>query len=116
MAIPRMNPLGEQRYKNVNDSRVSDQWLTTDDPGAAGVNENNLQSKQGEIALPICPYGCGRQGTLLEIVMKEDGTALGIFNDFPCSCIFYADVSVGEPPTKRKLVIGPDGELHEQGT
>ncbi len=65
--------------------------------------------------LPICPYGCGREGTLLEIVMGEGGQAIGIFNDRPCTCVFRADIELGEPPTKRKLVIGPDGEMHEEG-
>lgn len=63
--------------------------------------------------LPICPYGCGRAGTLLEIVMGTDGRAVGIFNDHPCSCVFIADLQMGEPPTKKKLEIGPDGEYHE---
>jgi len=62
--------------------------------------------------LPICPYGCGREGTLLEIVRQDDGRYTGIFNDHPCSCVFIADIEIGEPPTKRRQVIGPDGEMH----
>lgn len=63
--------------------------------------------------LPICPYGCGREGTLLELIMGTDGRALGIFNDHPCTCVFVADLQMGEPPKPRKLEIGPDGEYHE---
>lgn len=63
--------------------------------------------------LPICPYGCGREGTLLEVIMTDDGRAIGIFNDHPCSCIFTADIEVGEPPTKKKYVIDADGDLQE---
>ena len=62
--------------------------------------------------LPICPSGCGREGTLLEIVKQDDGRYLGIFNDHPCSCVFIADIQVGEPPTKQKYAIGADGEMH----
>jgi hypothetical protein len=61
--------------------------------------------------LPICPYGCGREGTLLEIVRQDDGRYIGIFNDDPCSCIFIADIQVGEPPNKQRYEIGPDGEM-----
>lgn len=63
--------------------------------------------------LPICPYGCDREGTLLEVVMGEDGNAYGIFNDHPCNCIFVAEIQVPEPPKAMKMVIGPDGEYHE---
>lgn len=83
-----------------------------------GVRWEKIRSSKGEMVggkLPICPYGCGRQGTLLEIVMTEDGRAIGIFNDHPCTCVFCADVEIGEPPTKRKMVIGPDGEYHLEG-
>ena len=45
--------------------------------------------------------------------MKEDGQAVGIFQDLPCSCIFYADIEVGEPPTKKKYVVDMDGEIKE---
>ncbi len=64
--------------------------------------------------LPICPYGCGREGTLLEVTMLADGRAMGIFNDYPCSCIFIADIQLPEPPRQRKqkLVLGADGEYH----
>jgi hypothetical protein len=64
--------------------------------------------------LPICPYGCGREGTLLEVVIREGGQAIGIFNDHPCSCIFIADIQLPEPPRQRKqkLVLGADGEYH----
>jgi hypothetical protein len=71
------------------------------------------RAKRWSGRLPICPYGCGREGTLLEIVTGPDNRAVGIFNDHPCSCIFVADIQLGEPPTKKKLVIGPDGEYKE---
>lgn len=63
--------------------------------------------------LPICPYGCGREGTLLELIYGTDGRAMGIFNDHPCTCVFVADLQMGEPPKPRKMEIGPDGEYHE---
>lgn len=62
-------------------------------------------------ALPICPYGCGEPGQLKEIVMV-DTQAIGIFADSD-GCVFRANIEIGEPPTKRKLVIGPDGQLKE---
>lgn len=80
-----------------------------------GANYRELDAIHGKDRpmLPICPYGCGRAGTLLEIVMGTDGRAMGIFNDHPCSCVFVADIQLGEPPTKKKMVIGADGEYHE---
>lgn len=63
--------------------------------------------------LPICPYGCGEPGQLREIVMEE-GNAIGVFADSD-GCLFRANIEIGEPPTKRKLVIGPDGQLKEEG-
>lgn len=65
------------------------------------------------IRLPICPYGCGEEGQLKEIVMGEGGQAVGIYADSD-GCVFRADIQLGEPPTKRKLVLGPDGELKEE--
>lgn len=69
-------------------------------------------------ALPICPYGCGSEGTFLEAVAMTDGRMLGIYTDWPsCSdgCIFVAEIQEQEPPTKRKrkLVVGPTGDLIE---
>ena len=81
-----------------------------------GTGTNRKLHKEYSGRLPICPYGCGREGTLLEIVMSTDGKATGIFSDYPCTCIFRAEIEVGDPPTKRKLVIGPDGELTEEGS
>ena len=65
------------------------------------------------IRLPICPYGCSEEGQLKEIVMGQGGQAVGIYADSD-GCVFRADIQLGEPPTKRKLVIGPDGEMHEE--
>lgn len=78
--------------------------------GQSGTDDMTGQKLKG--GLPICPYGCGREGTLLEIVKQTDGRYLGIFNDHPCSCIFVADIEVGEPPTMHKYEIGADGEMH----
>jgi hypothetical protein len=80
-----------------------------------GGNNHRGEIKKGHKPgrLPICPYGCGREGTLLEIVMTDDGRAIGIFNDHPCSCVFTADIEVGEPPTKKKYKVDVDGELRE---
>jgi hypothetical protein len=91
-----------KRDMNLDTARSAKVWEASD------PDRPHLKGRR----LPICPYGCDREGTLLEIVMKPDGRALGIFNDHPCSCIFVADIEVGEPPTKRKMVVGPDGELH----
>lgn len=56
-------------------------------------------------ALPICPYGCGSEGTFLESMMLADGRCLGIYTDYPfCSdgCIFVAEIQQQEPPKQRK--------------
>jgi hypothetical protein len=74
-------------------------------------NNRRYDNKEYTGRLPICPYGCGREGTLLEVVMSTDGKATGIFSDHPCTCIFRADIEIGEPPTKRKLVVDASGEL-----
>lgn len=86
------------------------------DMKAAGFEELSREAKRSQKwsgRLPICPYGCDREGTLLEIVMGPDNRALGIFNDHPCTCVFVADIQLGEPPAKKKLIIGPDGQYHE---
>lgn len=57
---------------------------------------------------PICPYGCGEEGQLLEIVMK-DGKALGIYED-SCKCKFTADLAMAPKPTGRKIQLNASGE------
>lgn len=59
---------------------------------------------------PICPYGCGEEGELVEIVLK-DGKALGIYRDSE-QLKFTADLQMAPKPTGRKIKIGPDGEPH----
>jgi hypothetical protein len=93
-----------KKIGRVGDDRRSRRWGKLDDSGRNAYG--------GTVALPICPYGCGEEGQLLEVVMGEDGGGIGIFTDSD-GCRFTADVEVGEPPTKKKLVIGPDGEYHE---
>ncbi len=58
---------------------------------------------------PICPYGCGEEGTLLEIIVK-DGKALGIYTHSESVKPFTADLQVSPKPTGGKIVIGADGE------
>lgn len=57
---------------------------------------------------PICPYGCGQEGELVEIVLK-DNKALGIYRDSE-QLMFTADLQMSPKPTGRRIVIGPDGE------
>ncbi len=57
---------------------------------------------------PICPYGCGEEGELKEIVMK-DGKAIGLYRDSE-GLVFTADLQMSPKPTGRKIQIGPDGE------
>lgn len=57
---------------------------------------------------PICPYGCGEEGTLLEIVMK-DGKAVGIYTHSESVKPFVAELQMAPKPTGRKIVLGPDG-------
>lgn len=101
--------------KGLSDDDVVENYRQAIKTGKDPLDEDNelerATSWRGR--LPICPYGCGREGTLLETVMGSDGRATGIFNDHPCGCIFVADIEVGEPPAKSKLVIGPDGEYKE---
>jgi hypothetical protein len=115
MSIPSIPKVGEgsfaerfNTYTSIDKNIKSQEWkkvsaLTYHYPGYTGPN-----------ALPICPYGCGEEGQLKEIVMGDDGQAVGIFCDSD-GCVFRADIEIGEPPSKRKLVIGPDGELKEEG-
>lgn len=60
---------------------------------------------------PICPYGCGEEGNLLEVVMK-DGKALGIYTHSGNIKPFTAELQIAPKPTGRKIAIGPDGEPH----
>jgi hypothetical protein len=114
MSIPRMNSTGYDESAGRDMEEIKEELATQGIKwGRDKVNRKLHPEITGR--LPICPYGCGREGTLLEIVMTEGGQAIGIFNDHPCGCVFYADIEIGEPPTKRKLVIGSDGEYHEEG-
>lgn len=58
---------------------------------------------------PICPYGCGEEGSLLEIIMK-DGKALGIYTHSESVKPFTAELQMSPKPTGRKIQIGADGE------
>lgn len=100
--------LREKGFEELSKQKMSEAW-------GRGINWREMRKIHGDNVptLPICPYGCGRAGTLLEIVMGPDNRALGIFNDHPCYCIFVAEMQLGEPPAKKKLVIGADGEYHE---
>lgn len=60
---------------------------------------------------PICPYGCGEEGSLLEVIVK-DGKALGIYTHSADVKLFTADLQMSPKPTGRKIVIGADGEPH----
>jgi hypothetical protein len=81
-------PNSAQLWKRGTNSRVLDKIFGKERP-----------------LLPICPYGCGREGTLLEVVMMTDGKAMGIFNDYPCSCIFVAEIQLPPNPNERKQKI-----------
>lgn len=58
---------------------------------------------------PICPYGCGQEGNMLEVIMR-DGKAIGIYTHKHAINPFTADLQMSPKPTGRKIVIGPDGE------
>lgn len=58
---------------------------------------------------PICPYGCGEEGQLLEVIVK-DGKALGIYSHSQSVKPFTADLQMAPKPTTRRIKIGPDGE------
>lgn len=65
---------------------------------------------------PICPYGCGQEGNLLEVIMR-DGKAIGIYTHKHAINPFTADLQMSPKPTGRKIVIGPDGEpTYSEGT
>jgi hypothetical protein len=59
---------------------------------------------------PICPYGCGQEGQLKEIVMR-DGKAVGVYRDSE-GLIFIAPMKMRPNPAQKKLVVGPDGEVN----
>jgi hypothetical protein len=107
--------LARQGAKEVaqRERRAAKKWGRDMSYGSNRKELDAIFGKQRPL-LPICPYGCGREGTLLEVVMLEGGRAMGIFNDYPCSCIFVADIQLPEPPRQRKqkIVIGADGEAH----
>jgi hypothetical protein len=106
-----MAEITSKNFGQVNDNRRSKNWRKT-----MGVHGAQLDREYGvnRPMLPICPYGCGEEGQFREVVMEEDGNAVGVFQDSD-GCIFTADIQVSEPPAKRKLMIGPDGELKEVG-
>lgn len=58
---------------------------------------------------PICPYGCGEEGQLLEIMMQDEKT-IGIYTHSTSVKPFTSDLQMAPKPTGRKLAIGPDGE------
>lgn len=60
---------------------------------------------------PICPYGCGEEGNLLEVMVK-DGKALGIYTHSAEIKPFTAELQMSPKPTGRKIEIGADGEPH----
>lgn len=60
---------------------------------------------------PICPYGCGEEGNLLEVVMEGD-KAVGIYTHRGSIKPFTADLQMSPKPTGKKLQLGPDGEYH----
>jgi hypothetical protein len=62
---------------------------------------------------PICPYGCGEEGTLMEVVVK-DGKAIGFYTHSQSVKPFTAELEMLPSPTSRKLVLGLDGEMHEE--
>lgn len=63
----------------------------------------------GDIRFPICPYGCGEEGQLVEIIQTKDGTT-GLYKDSE-GLIFTSPLAAKPKPNERKLVIGPDGEM-----
>lgn len=108
-----MSEIETKHYGHVNDRVRAEHWGRSKDP--AQLKYLDKKFGKGRPLMPICPYGCDREGTLLEIVMGDDGQAVGIFNDYPCNCIFTADIQVGDPPKtrKNKLVMNADGEMVE---
>ena len=60
---------------------------------------------------PICPYGCGQEGTLIEVVVQNK-KALGIYTHSESYKPFTADLEMAPKPTGQKIVIGADGEAH----
>lgn len=58
---------------------------------------------------PICPYGCGQEGVLTEIVVVPGRGAMGYYKDSE-QLIFTAPMKMQPKPSSKKLVIGPDGE------
>lgn len=73
------------------------------------IGTQPLHAAEWQNRRPICPYGCGEEGGLLEVVMK-DGKALGIYQDSQ-KLIFTADLQMAPKPTGHKIMIGADGEL-----
>lgn len=64
---------------------------------------------KGVVRRPICPYGCGEEGVLHEIIQTEEG-AVGVYHDSE-GLVFTSSLATKPKPNSRKLVVGPDGEL-----
>lgn len=109
----------DQSYDDLSKLKRATRWMQPKPPERDDFETHEMFVKAQDAyrskgRLPICPYGCDREGTLLEIVMGTDGRAMGIFNDHPCSCVFIADIQLGdEPPTTKKMEIGPNGDYQE---
>lgn len=58
---------------------------------------------------PICPYGCGQEGQLVEIVVTPGKGAIGYYKDSE-QLVFTAPMKMMPKPSSKKIVIGPDGE------
>lgn len=58
---------------------------------------------------PICPYGCGEEGELVEIVVEPGKGAIGYYKDSE-QLVFTAPMKMQPKPSTKKLHIGPDGE------
>jgi hypothetical protein len=98
-----LEDLRQQIKDGSHDRSYAESWGRSHDDRAAAYWDKKLGKDRP--ALPICPYGCGSEGTFLEAVMLADGKSLGIYTDWPfCSggCIFVAEIQQQEPPKKRK--------------
>lgn len=88
------------RYKD-KDQTLDDMKKTY---GEVGVEATKWRNRR-----PICPYGCGEEGNLLEIIMQGD-KAVGIYTHSGSVKPFTAELQMAPKPTGRKIVIGSDGE------
>jgi hypothetical protein len=58
---------------------------------------------------PLCPYGCGEEGQLKEIIVTPGKGAVGIYRD-SVGLIFTAPMKMRPKPSTKSIAIGPDGE------